>query len=150
MRPQIVCAVGTRPEAVKMAPLIRRLRRAGSGFDVRVLTTGQHRGLLDQALADFAIAADHDLDLMRPDQGLADLTARALTGVSEYLAQQRPDLVLAQGDTTTVLATALACHYNRVAFGHVEAGPRARRPVDPLPQEKKRAPARPPAPPPLP
>jgi UDP-N-acetylglucosamine 2-epimerase (non-hydrolysing) len=121
-----------------MAPLILRLRHERSGLDVRVLTTGQHRGLLDRALADFAIASDHDLDLMRPDQGLADLTARALTGVSGYLERHRPDLVLAQGDTTTVLATALACHYNRVAFGHVEAGLRTGRAFDPFPEEKNR------------
>src|SRR5205823_3220701 len=111
MDPQVLCVVGTRPEAVKMAPVIQRLRRAGSGFLVRVLTTGQHRGLLDQALADFAIVPDHDLDLMRPDQGLADLAARALEAIADFLADHRPDLVLGQGDTTTVLATALACYY---------------------------------------
>jgi UDP-N-acetylglucosamine 2-epimerase (non-hydrolysing) len=104
MRPLLICAVGTRPEALKMAPLILRLRRDGSGMDVRVLTTGQHRGLLDQALADFAIAPDHDLDLMRPDQGLA----------------------------------ALASHYNRVPFAHVEAGLRTGRAFDPFPEEKNR------------
>jgi UDP-N-acetylglucosamine 2-epimerase (non-hydrolysing) len=107
-------------------------------MDVHVLTTGQHRGLLDRALADFAIVPDVDLDLMRPDQGLAELTARALTGVSASLATLRPDLVLAQGDTTTVLATALACHYNRVEFGHVEAGLRTGRAYDPFPEEKNR------------
>ncbi len=138
MVPLVVCAVGTRPEAVKMAPLILRLRQPGSGLEVRVLSTGQHRGLLDQALADFAIAPDDELNLMRPEQGLADLTARALTGVSDYLARVRPDLVLAQGDTTTVLATALACHYNRVAFGHVEAGLRTGCAFDPFPEEKNR------------
>ncbi len=138
MRPLVVCVVGTRPEALKMAPVILRLRRPGSGIDVQVLTTGQHRGLLDRALGDFAIVPDHDLNLMRPDQGLADLTARALTGVSEVLARLRPDLVLAQGDTTTVLATGLACHYNRVGFGHVEAGLRTGHADDPFPEEKNR------------
>src|SRR5690242_2229807 len=107
MRPVVVCVVGTRPEAVKMAPLIVRLGRAG-GIDLRVLAAGQHRGLLDQALADFGIVPDGDLDLMRPDQGLAELTARAITALDRYLARERPSLVLAQGDTTTVLATALA------------------------------------------
>jgi len=138
MRPLVVCAVGTRPEALKLAPLILRLRREGSGMDVRVLSTGQHRGLLDRALADFAIVPDHDLDLMRPEQGLADLTARALTAVAGYLSEVHPDLVLAQGDTTTVLATALACHYGRVALGHVEAGLRTGRAFDPFPEEKNR------------
>jgi UDP-N-acetylglucosamine 2-epimerase (non-hydrolysing) len=121
-----------------MAPLILRLRAPGSGMAVQVLTTGQHRGLLDRALADFAIVPDLDLDLMRPDQGLVDLTTRALTGVSASLATLRPDLVLAQGDTTTVLATALACYYNRVEFGHVEAGLRTGRAYDPFPEEKNR------------
>jgi UDP-N-acetylglucosamine 2-epimerase (non-hydrolysing) len=138
MRPLVVCVVGTRPEALKMAPLILRLRQPGSGIDVQVLTTGQHRGLLDRALGDFAIVPDHDLNLMRPDQGLADLTARALTGVSEVLARLRPDLVLAQGDTTTVLATGLACFYNQVGFGHVEAGLRTGNAYDPFPEEKNR------------
>jgi UDP-N-acetylglucosamine 2-epimerase (non-hydrolysing) len=105
---------------------------------VHVLTTGQHRELLDRALADFAIVPDTRLDVMQPGQGLAALTARVLTGVSDALDRLRPDLVLAQGDTTTVLATALACHYNRVAFGHVEAGLRTGRPYDPFPEEKNR------------
>jgi UDP-N-acetylglucosamine 2-epimerase (non-hydrolysing) len=107
-------------------------------MDVRVLSTGQHRSLLDRALADFAIVPDHDLELMRPEQGLADLTARALTAVAGYLAEVRPDLVLAQGDTTTVLATALACHYGRVPLGHVEAGLRTGHAFDPFPEEKNR------------
>jgi UDP-N-acetylglucosamine 2-epimerase (non-hydrolysing) len=128
----------SRPEAVKMAPVIQRLRRPGSGFTLTVLTTGQHRGLLDQALADFAITSDHDLGLMRPNQRLADITGRALEAIAGFLAQHRPDLVLAQGDTSTVLATALARYYERVPFGHVEAGLRTRRPFDPFPEEKNR------------
>src|SRR3954466_15846585 len=89
----LVCAIGTRPEALLVCRLISRLRLERPALEVRVLTTGQHRGLLDQALADFSIVPDHDLGLMRPDQGLADLTARALTGVSGYLERVRPDLV---------------------------------------------------------
>jgi UDP-N-acetylglucosamine 2-epimerase (non-hydrolysing) len=138
MRPLVLCVIGTRPEALKMAPVVGRLRRQGSGFDVKVLSTGQHRGLLDRALADFAIVPDHDLGVMRADQDLAGLTARVLTGVSEALGRMRPELVLAQGDTTTVLATALACHYHRIAFGHVEAGLRTGRAFDPFPEEKNR------------
>jgi UDP-N-acetylglucosamine 2-epimerase (non-hydrolysing) len=138
MGPLVVCAVGTRPEAIKMAPVIARLRQSGSGFNVRVLSTGQHRGLLDRALADFGITVDEDLDLMRPDQALADLAARALSSIAAYLAQTKPELVLAQGDTTTVCATALACYYNRVPFGHVEAGLRTGRPYDPFPEEGNR------------
>src|SRR5262245_37409272 len=97
----ILCVVGTRPEVVKMAPVVLRLRRVGLD-EVRILATAQHRSLLDRALADFGLTADDDLDLMRPDQALADLTARAVTGLSRALEGQKPDLVLAQGDTTTV------------------------------------------------
>ncbi len=134
----VVCVVGTRPEAVKMAPVVLRLRRGAPALDVRVLTTGQHRGLLDRALEDFGIASDLDLDLMRAGQGLPELTARALVALSGAFARDRPDLVLAQGDTTTVLCTALACYYNRVPFGHVEAGLRTGRPYAPFPEEKNR------------
>lgn len=138
MGPLVVCTVGTRPEAVKMAPVINRLRRGDLPIQVRVLTTGQHRELLDQALGDFGIVSDHDLHLMQPGQGLADLSARAIAAVSRYLEDVRPDLVLAQGDTTTVLCTALACYYNQIIFGHVEAGLRTGRPFDPFPEEKNR------------
>ncbi len=134
----VVCVVGTRPEAVKMAPVVLRLRRGPPALEVRVVTTGQHRGLLDRALDDFGIASDLDLDLMVPGQGLPELTARALVALSGVFARDRPDLVLAQGDTTTVLSTALACYYNRVPFGHVEAGLRTGRPYAPFPEEKNR------------
>jgi UDP-N-acetylglucosamine 2-epimerase (non-hydrolysing) len=94
--------------------------------------------LLDRALTDFAIVPDRDLDLMRPDQRLADVTARALAAIADELGRDSPDIVLAQGDTTTTLATALACHFARVPFGHVEAGLRTGRPHDPFPEEKNR------------
>ncbi len=134
----VVCVVGTRPEAVKMAPIVRALRRA-RGLAVRLVTTGQHRGLLDQALAEFGLASDLDLDLMRPDQSLAATTARALIALSGALASLEPSLVLAQGDTTTVLAAALASYYMKVPFGHVEAGLRTGHPYRPFPEEKNRA-----------
>jgi len=120
-----------------MAPVILRLRRARLDL-VRVLATGQHRSLLDQALADFGLTADDDLDLMRPDQTLADLTARAVTALSRAFEDQKPDLVLAQGDTTTVFCAALACYYHRIPFGHVEAGLRTGRRYYPFPEEKNR------------
>jgi UDP-N-acetylglucosamine 2-epimerase (non-hydrolysing) len=133
----ISCVVGTRPEVVKMAPVILRLRRSGLE-DVRILSTGQHRSLLDQALFDFGLAADLDLDLMRPDQKLADLSARALSALSQVFEKERPGLVLAQGDTSTVFCAALACYYNRVPFGHVEAGLRTGRRYFPFPEEMNR------------
>lgn len=139
MPPLVECVIGTRPEAVKMAPLILRLKQPDVGVRVHVLSTGQHRGLLDQALHDFGIAADRDLGLMLPNQGLADLTARALSALAGHFALTRPDFVLAQGDTTTVLATALACYYEKIPFGHVEAGLRTGDPYQPFPEEKNRA-----------
>ncbi|WZO96796.1 UDP-N-acetylglucosamine 2-epimerase (non-hydrolyzing) [Isosphaeraceae bacterium EP7] len=136
--PRITCVLGTRPEVIKMAPVIARLRRVGPSLHIEVITTGQHRGLLDQALADFGVVATRDLDLMRPDQGLADLTARALVALTAEFREYRPDLVLAQGDTSTVLATALSCYYEKIAFAHVEAGLRTGRAYEPFPEEKHR------------
>ena len=133
----VACVVGTRPEVVKMAPVVLRLRRA-EGLRVRLISTGQHRGLLDQALYDFGLAADRDLGLMRPGQTLAEVTARALTALDDAFAADRPDFVLAQGDTTTVLASALAAYYRKIPFGHVEAGLRTGDPARPFPEEKNR------------
>jgi UDP-N-acetylglucosamine 2-epimerase (non-hydrolysing) len=135
---EVVCVVGTRPEAVKMAPIVAALRR-DDAIVVRLVTTGQHRGLLDRALADFGLEADVDLDLMRPDQTLADATGRALIALSDALGRMSPSFVLAQGDTTTVVAAALASYYLRVPFGHVEAGLRTGQPFRPFPEEKNRA-----------
>ena len=133
----VACVVGTRPEAVKMAPVILRLRRGDLDLAVRIVATGQHRGLLDQALADFGLAADVDLALMRPGQDLPELTARALVALSAAFREDRPDYVLAQGDTTTVFCAALASRYARVPFGHVEAGLRTGRST-PFPEETNR------------
>jgi UDP-N-acetylglucosamine 2-epimerase (non-hydrolysing) len=120
-----------------MAPVVLRLRVAALD-KVRILATGQHRSLLDLALADFGLTADDDLDLMQPDQSLAELTARAVTALSRTFEERKPDLVLAQGDTTTVFCTALACYYQHVPFGHVEAGLRTGRRYYPFPEEKNR------------
>jgi UDP-N-acetylglucosamine 2-epimerase (non-hydrolysing) len=136
-RVTILCSVGTRPEAIKMAPVILALRREPWAA-VRVLATAQHREMLDQVLAVFGIDPDVDLDVMEPNQTLPALTARLITSVDEALARESPDLVLAQGDTTTVLATALACFYRRVPFGHVEAGLRTRDFNNPFPEEMNR------------
>ena len=133
----VACVVGTRPEAIKMAAVVLRLRET-EGLRVRLISTGQHRELLDRALLDFGLTPDVDLGLMRPGQGLAEITARALVALDSAFAAERPDLVLAQGDTTTVLAAALASFYRRTPFGHVEAGLRSGRPDQPFPEEKNR------------
>jgi len=133
----VLCVIGTRPEAIKMAPVIRALR-GDRRFRVRVLATAQHRDLLDQVLAAFGIAPDIDLGVMRPAQGLGALTGRLIEGLDAALAREAPDVVLAQGDTTTVFATALAAFYRRVPFGHVEAGLRTGDLAAPFPEELNR------------
>ena len=133
----VLCIVGTRPEVIKMAPVVLALRRVGQR-DVRVLATAQHREMLDQMLRMFGIVPDLDLDAMRPDQTLAALTARLLTGLDACLARYRPSLVLAQGDTTTVMTAALASFYRKIPFGHVEAGLRTHDFDRPWPEEMNR------------
>ncbi len=133
----ILCTIGTRPEAIKMAPVIRALR-AAPWARCRVLFTAQHRDLVDQMLRFFEIEPDIDLDIMRPDQSLVELTSRMLPAVHDAIARERPDMVLAQGDTTTVLATALASFYQKVPFAHVEAGLRTGRLFAPFPEEANR------------
>jgi UDP-N-acetylglucosamine 2-epimerase (non-hydrolysing) len=133
----ILCTIGTRPEAIKMAPVIRALR-AAPWARCRVLLTAQHRELVDPMLAFFGIEPDIDLDLMRPGQSLVDLTSRMLPAVHDAIDRERPDIVLAQGDTTTVFVTALASFYRRVPFAHVEAGLRTGRLDAPFPEEANR------------
>ncbi len=134
---KVLCAVGTRPEAIKMAPVIRALGRE-PWADVRVLATAQHRQMLDQVLGLFGIEPQIDLDLMRPNQALTPLTARLLIALDDVFTAQRPDAVLAQGDTTTVMTVALACFYHRIPFGHVEAGLRTGDLYNPFPEEMNR------------
>lgn len=134
---KILCTIGTRPEAIKMAPLIRALQ-ADPDFDCRVLATAQHRQMLDQVLGIFGIVPDIDLDIMQPGQTLSGLTGRLLLRLEEVLARERPDAVLAQGDTTTVLAAALAAFHERIPFGHVEAGLRTGDLDSPFPEEMNR------------
>ncbi len=135
--PRISLIFGTRPEAVKLAPVILALRREAS-LDIRVCVTAQHRGMLDQVLEVFGIAPDADLHLMRPDQALGELTARAMAGLDAYLADEKPDLVLVQGDTTTVFCAALAAFYHGIRVAHVEAGLRTGRRDSPFPEEINR------------
>lgn len=134
---KIICVVGTRPEAIKMASVIQALQNE-SWADVRVLATAQHRQMLDQVLQLFGITPDIDLDIMRPNQSLPELTARLLTQLDEVLVREQPAAVLAQGDTTTVMTTALACFYRNVPFGHVEAGLRTGDLRNPFPEEMNR------------
>ena len=134
---KILCVVGTRPEAIKMAPVILALQ-AEKQFDVRVLATAQHRQMLDQVLNFFGIKADIDLDLMRPNQTLSALTSRLLMEMDTVLNNEKPDVVLVQGDTTTVMSVALSCFYHRIPIGHVEAGLRTWDIQNPFPEEANR------------
>lgn len=133
----ILCVVGTRPEAIKMAPVILALKNQ-PWAKVRILATAQHRQMLDQVLSFFGITPDIDLNIMRPNQALTSLTARLLLELDEVLLGEKPDVVLAQGDTTTVMAVALACFYHRIPFGHVEAGLRTWDIDNPFPEEANR------------
>jgi len=128
---------GTRPEAVKLAPVVRVFRESPD-FSCEVCVTAQHRKMLDQVLEVFDIRADVDLDLMRPDQSLAGFTARALTALDDYLRNSKPDLVLVQGDTTTSFCAALSTYYRRIPVGHVEAGLRTGNLEAPWPEEANR------------
>jgi UDP-N-acetylglucosamine 2-epimerase (non-hydrolysing) len=137
MSMRVLSVFGTRPEAIKMAPVIRALETRPD-FDSRVCVTGQHRQMLDQVLEIFSIKPHHDLSLMQAGQDLNDLTGRILAGVRSVLRQDRPDLVIVQGDTTTCMATALAAFYERIAIAHVEAGLRSGRLDAPFPEEANR------------
>lgn len=133
----ILCVIGTRPEAIKMAPVILALKQQ-PWAKVRVLATAQHRHLLDQVLRIFKIEPDIDLNIMRPNQALTTLTARLLLDLDDILLAEQPDAVLAQGDTTTVMTVALACFYHHIPFGHVEAGLRTGDMLNPFPEEMNR------------
>ena len=135
---RVACVMGTRPEAIKLAPVIQALR-AAPGVTCDLVSTGQHRELLAQALACFGLAADHDLALMRPGQGLTQLTAGVLAGLEPWLAARRPDWLLVQGDTTTALAAAMAGFYAGIPVAHVEAGLRTHDPHAPWPEEMNRS-----------
>lgn len=134
---KVMCVVGTRPEAIKMAPVIKALKKTGY-FDVSVLATAQHRDLLDQAFQLFNISADYDLNVMTPGQTLPELTSRLMISIDSTLQATQPDLVIAQGDTTTVFVTALACFYRKIPFAHLEAGLRTHDLYSPFPEEANR------------
>lgn len=134
---KLLAVVGTRPEAIKMAPLISRLRRA-QGVSVTVCSTGQHKEMIRQVFELFGLAPDHDLEVMQHNQSLSGLTAAVLHGMEEVIARYAPDRMLVHGDTTTTLAATLAAYYRRVPVGHVEAGLRTRDIYAPWPEEVNR------------
>ena len=134
---KVVLIFGTRPEAIKLCPVVLALRKSRL-FDCRVCVTGQHKEMLRQVLDVFGVEPDEDLALMRPNQTLAELTARAVTSLNSYLEREKPDIVMVQGDTTTVLCGALAAFYHKIPVAHVEAGLRTGNLYSPWPEEANR------------
>jgi len=135
---RVLVAMGTRPEVIKMAPVVRALRARPDTFEAIVCATAQHRQMLDQAMAVFDLKPDIDLDLMAPGQDIYDVTAKVLLAMRPVLAERRPDIVLVQGDTTTAFTVALAAFYARQRVGHVEAGLRSGDKFQPFPEEINR------------
>ena len=129
---------GTRPEAIKLAPLVRRLAKIPDRFRPVTIVTAQHREMLDQVLDLFSIRPDHDLHIIRPRQTLAQITAHAITGLDNLLAHERPDFVVVQGDTSTTFVGALAAYYHKIPVAHVEAGLRTKQKFYPFPEEMNR------------
>ncbi len=135
---KVMLVFGTRPEAIKMAPLAIKLKQNTEQFDTVVCVTGQHREMLDQVLTIFDIKPDYDLDIMKQGQDLYDVTCRVLTGMRDILIEVKPDIVLVHGDTTTSTAAALAAFYQQIPVGHVEAGLRTYNIYSPWPEEVNR------------
>lgn len=135
---KIMLIFGTRPEAIKMAPLVKEFQKHPDKFETIVCVTGQHRQMLDQVLIIFDIKPDYDLNIMKQGQDLFDVTARVLTGMRDVLTETRPDMVLVHGDTTTSTAAALAAFYQQIPVGHVEAGLRTNDIYSPWPEEMNR------------
>lgn len=135
---KVLAVFGTRPEAIKMAPIVHELERRPEQIETRICVTAQHREMLDQVLEIFDIHPHYDLQIMRDNQRLADVTAAVFTRLDPVLEEERPDWVLVQGDTTTVMAAALVAFYHRCRVGHVEAGPRSGNKYHPFPEEINR------------
>lgn len=135
---KVMVVFGTRPEAIKMAPVIKELRKV-TDIETVVVVTAQHREMLDQVLQLFGIVPDYDLDLMKEKQDLYSITTGVLTGLKELMQREKPDLVLVHGDTTTTFAAALAAFYEMIPVGHVEAGLRTRNKYSPYPEEMNRS-----------
>ncbi len=137
-RLKVMLVFGTRPEAIKMAPVARQLIAQSDRFETKVCVTAQHRQMLDQVLELFEIVPEFDLNLMKPNQGLTEITCNVLMGMRQVFQDWRPDIVLVHGDTTTTLATTLAAYYDMIAVGHVEAGLRTGDIYSPWPEEVNR------------
>ncbi|MEJ5202541.1 MAG: UDP-N-acetylglucosamine 2-epimerase (non-hydrolyzing), partial [Anaerolineales bacterium] len=135
---RILTVLGTRPEAIKLAPVVLELAKHPTKVQSLVCVTAQHREMLDQILEWFQITPDFDLNLMQHNQDLAKFTSRALTSINDVLAQVKPDVVLVQGDTTTAMVAALAAFYQHIPVGHVEAGLRTGNRYNPFPEEINR------------
>ncbi len=135
---KILSIFGTRPEAIKMAPVVKELAQQLDLFDTRVCVTAQHRQMLDQVLELFAIRPEYDLDIMKPGQSLTDVTCNVLQGLAPVLQEFQPDVVLVHGDTTTTMAASLAAYYQKIPVGHVEAGLRTGNIYSPWPEEMNR------------
>ena len=135
---KILLVFGTRPEAIKMAPLVKKLQAMPEEFQTIVCVTGQHREMLDQVLRLFDITPDYDLNIMKPNQDLYDITSRILLGMRDVLKEVQPDIVLVHGDTTTSMAAALAAFYQQIPVGHIEAGLRTGNIYSPWPEEMNR------------
>ena len=135
---QVLFIFGTRPEAIKLCPVVRHMQELQNGIAVKVCVTAQHRAMLDQVLACFAVTPDYDLNLMTPGQTLAQITGRALSALDPLLVEHTPDMVVVQGDTTTTMAGALAAFYRRIPVAHVEAGLRTGDLDQPFPEELNR------------
>lgn len=135
---KVMLVFGTRPEAIKMAPLVKAMQSNPEKFETIVTVTGQHREMLDQVLSLFSITPDYDLNIMQHGQDLTDVTTKVLTGMRDVLSNRRPDMLLVHGDTTTSTAAALAAFYQQVPVGHVEAGLRTHNILSPWPEEMNR------------
>lgn len=135
---KVMAVIGTRPEAIKLAPVVLQLQRYPKHFEPQICVSGQHREMLDQMLRVFGLRPDYDLRVMNPGQNLADVTAACVTGLDQILRRESPSVVLVQGDTTTTFAAALAAYYCHIPVGHVEAGLRTGRKNDPFPEEINR------------
>ena len=138
MKKRVMLVFGTRPEAIKMCPLVNELKKRSDVFDTCVCVTGQHRQMLDQVLETFHVTPDYDLSIMKEKQSLFSITIDILEKIKSVLEKEKPDVVLVHGDTSTTFVTALACFYLNIPVGHVEAGLRTYNIASPYPEEFNR------------